>query len=186
LEISKLQQVFTTQIKPAIYKDGKTKLAAVLIVIYGKTPMIIMTEKPSHLKIHAGEIAFPGGKVDSDDVNLLETAMRETREEIDFSISKEKIVGQLSPVHTLNSGFTITPFVAVLDEAPKLSGNSEVESILHIPLISFLRTLTKDPNPQHNLIKEMHALKFGDKIIWGASARILKQISDILSKNNLL
>lgn len=57
------------------------------------------------MKFHAGEISFPGGKLDSNDSDLLETALRETSEEIGLVITRDQIVGQLEPVVTLNSGF---------------------------------------------------------------------------------
>ena len=77
-----------------------------------------MTENPKHMKFHAGEISFPGGKLDADDSDLLETALRETREEIGLTIAREQVIGQLKPVVTLNSGFMILPFVAVTDSIP--------------------------------------------------------------------
>ena len=71
-------------------------------------PKIIMTEKPQSMKFHAGEISFPGGKFDVDDSDLLDTALRETSEEIGLNISKDQVIGQLTPVRTLNSGFLIS------------------------------------------------------------------------------
>ena len=95
------------------------------------------------MKFHAGEISFPGGKLDSDDSDLLDTALRETSEEIGLTISKEQVVGQLEPVITLNSGFLILPFVSIVDEIPPLSANREVEKIFHIPLDSFIENYGK-------------------------------------------
>lgn len=170
--------MLTSEIDPVLEDHGKNKLASVLVVIYGKSPIIVMTKKPKHMKFHAGEISFPGGKLDSIDSNLLETALRETREEIGLSLREDQIIGQLDPVITLNSGFTILPFVSVIDEIPSLSANAEVEKIFHIPLEPFLKTLANDPDPSHNLIQEMYTFEFQGKIIWGASARVLKQIVD--------
>ncbi|MBT8251733.1 MAG: CoA pyrophosphatase, partial [Nitrosopumilus sp.] len=150
------------------------------VVIYGKTPTIVMTEKPKHMKFHAGEISFPGGKIESQDFDLLDTALRETREEIGLTITREQVVGQLDPVVTLNSGFMILPFVSVVDNISTLSANAEVEDIFHIDLDSFLKTMAKDPDPSHNIIQEMYTFEYQNKIVWGASARILKQIHDYL------
>ena len=171
-----LRSSLSSKIDPVLEHYGTNKLASILVVIYGSDPIILMTEKPKHLKFHAGEISFPGGKFDSDDSNLLETALRETREEIGLSISKNQVIGQLEPVVTLNSGFTILPFVSIIDEIESLSANSEVETILHIPLTSFLKTMADDQNPLHKRIQEMYTFEYQNKIIWGASARILKQI----------
>ena len=163
-----------------IKTDGQYKLASVLVIIYGKEPIVIMTEKPKHMKFHAGEISFPGGKLDADDSDLLETALRETNEEIGLEITKEQVTGQLEPVVTLNSGFLILPFVSVIDEIPTLAANSEVEKIFHIKLEPFLKTMANDPNPSHNIIQEMYTFEYQNQIVWGASARILRQIKNLL------
>ncbi len=180
MDLANLKSVLSTPINLEITNDGKYRLASVLVVIYGKEPIIVMTEKPKHMKFHAGEISFPGGKLDVNDSNLLETALRETSEEIGLTITREQVVGQLEPVVTLNSGFLILPFVSVINEIPKLEANSEVEKIFHIPLESFLKTMAKDPDPTHNLIQEMYTFEYEHQIVWGASARILKQIQSCL------
>jgi 8-oxo-dGTP pyrophosphatase MutT (NUDIX family) len=176
-----LKSSLSSKIDPVLEHYGTNKLASILVVIYGDDPIIIMTKKPKHLKSHAGEISFPGGKLDPNDSDLLETALRETREEIGLQISKSQVIGQLKPVATLNSGFTILPFVSIIDEITPLSANSEVEKIFHIPLNPFLKTMANDTNPIHNKIQEMYTFEYQRKIVWGASARILQQISTRLN-----
>ena len=175
-----LKSALSTPINPKIETDDKFRLASILVVIYGKSPIVVMTEKPKHMKFHSGEISFPGGKLDSTDSDLLQTALRETSEEIGLTISKEQVIGQLDPVVTLNSGFLILPFISVVDEISPLSANCEVEKIFHIPLESFLKTAAKDPDPSHNIIQEMYTFEYQNQIVWGASARILKQIQSCL------
>jgi len=180
MNLDDLRYILSSEINPVLENNGKNKLASILVVIYGKSPMVVMTEKPKHMKFHAGEISFPGGKIDSNDSDLLETALRETREEIGLSIRKDQVIGQLDSVVTLNSGFTILPFVSLLDEIPPLLPNAEVEKIFHISLEPFLKTMANDPDPTHNLIQEMYTFEFQGKIVWGASARVLKQIVEAL------
>ncbi len=175
-----IKSTFTSPIHPTIDDPGEYRLASVLVVIYGNEPIVVMTEKPKNMKFHAGEISFPGGKLDSDDSDLLDTALREISEEIGLTISRNQVVGQLEPVITLNSGFKILPFVAVVNEIPPLSPNREVEKIFHMPLNSLLKTMAHDPDPSHNIIQEMFTFEFENKIVWGASARILKQMHDSL------
>ena len=175
-----LKSALSSPINPKIETDDKFRLASILVVIYGKSPIVVMTEKPKHMKFHAGEISFPGGKLDSTDSDLLQTALRETSEEIGLTISREQVIGQLEPVVTLNSGFLILPFISVVDEISPLSANCEVEKIFHIPLESFLKTAAKDPDPSHNIIQEMYTFEYQNQIVWGASARILKQIQNCL------
>ena len=178
--LDNLKSILSNQINAKLDIDGNYRLASVLVVIYGKDPIILMTEKPKHMKFHAGEISFPGGKFDANDYDLLDTALRETSEEIALNISKDQVVGQLHPVSTLNSGFLILPFISILDEIPSLVTNSEVEKIFHIPLNPFLKTISKDTDPSHDLIDEMYTFEYQSQIVWGASARILKQIENTL------
>ena len=173
-----LKSTLSSPISPKLESDEKYRLASVLVVIYGENPIVVMTEKPKHMKFHAGEISFPGGKFDANDSDLLETALRETSEEIGLTITRDQVIGQLESVITLNSGFLITPFVSVIDEIPPLSANSEVEQIFHIPLETFLKTMAPDPDPSHNIIQEMYTFEYRNQIVWGASARILKQIQN--------
>ena len=186
MDIEQIRSALASEIHPILSAVDENELASVLIVIYGKNPFIIMTEKSRNLKVHAGEISFPGGKLSEQDSDLLETAIRETKEELCLEISKEHVIGQLDDVITLNSRYKITPFIAILDVVPTLTANSEVESILHIPLESFLNTMYEDNLPEHRSIQEMYAFTFEKYNIWGASARMLKQINTLLSNKNLL
>ncbi|HWY36469.1 MAG TPA: CoA pyrophosphatase [Nitrosopumilaceae archaeon] len=186
MEIELLKKALSSKITPAVKYGGQTKLAAVLIVIYGKEPMIIMTERPKTMNYHAGEISFPGGTWIQRDDNLLTTALRETKEEMNLHISRQQIIGQIRPVTTLNSGFTITPFICILDEVPKLIPNSEIETILHIPFVPLLNTIEDDLDPLHKSIQEMYTFRYQHHLIWGASARMLKQMFNILSETGLL
>ena len=153
------------------------RTAAVLVIIYGNVPHIVMTQKSRHMRIHAGEISFPGGKPEASDKDLCETALRETHEEIGLAVSHSDVIGQLDPVLTRNSKFLILPFVTVLQDIPPLVPNNEVERIMHIPLESFLKTLK--PDLLHG--NDMFALQYQNKSVWGASARILKHLGDLLT-----
>ena len=187
MDIEQIRSVLTNKINPKPLSElDENKLASVLVVIYGKEPFILMTEKAKSLKVHGGEISFPGGKWCAKDQDLLETAIRETEEELSLQISREQVIGQLDNVITLNSKYKITPFVAILENISPLKPNSEVKSILNIPLASFLKTMTKDTNPEHISIKEMYTLTFEKYNIWGASARILRQIFMLFSEKKLL
>ncbi len=185
MEIEKIKKALSSQILLQTKQDSQTRLAAVLIVIYGQEPTVIMIERPKTMNHHAGEISFPGGMWKQDDNDLLATALRETKEELDLDISGQEIICQLKPVTTLNSGFTITPFVSILEMIPKLRPNSEIQRILHIPLMPLLKTFEDDLDPSHKSIQEMYTFRYRHYIIWGASARMLKQIMNLLSKDGL-
>ncbi len=184
--LGKIREALSSPVEPQALGKGREKLAAVMVIIHGPEPTIIMTERPKTMHHHAGEISFPGGTWQQNDVDMLETAVRETGEEIGVTIERDRIIGQLRTVNTLNSGFAIYPFVAVEEESPRIKPNSEIESVLRIPLIPLLKTLEDDKDPAHQSIMEMYTFKFQRHLIWGASARMLHQIYASLSSNSLI
>ena len=177
MSLEQIRKSLASKVNPILSNDNKTKLSSVLIIIFGESPKILMIKKPITMNYHGGEIAFPGGKISNEDQDLLDTAVRETKEETGILVRRDQIIGQLKPVTTLNSGFTILPFVCILDEINELVANSEVEEFLKIPLIPFLQTLAKDSDPEHNSIQEMYTFTFENHLVWGASARMIKQIT---------
>jgi 8-oxo-dGTP pyrophosphatase MutT (NUDIX family) len=184
---AKVKDALSSPIDPTVEATSKTKLAAVMIIIFGNEPIVIMTKRPITMNYHAGEISFPGGGWDSQyDKDFLDTAIRETREEIGIDIFRNQVIGQLKPVNTLNSGFTITPFITIQDKVQSLNSNSEIESILEIPLIPLLKTMAEDKDPTHKSLQEMYTFTFQNHLIWGASARILKQMLAILSSHGIV
>lgn len=155
--------------------------ASVLVPIYGDPPFVIMTAKPRHMRIHAGEISFPGGKAEEGDASPLHTALRETEEEIGLRLGRDRVVGRLDAVTTLTTGFVIAPFVAIMDGRPELCPNlPEVERILRIPFGELLDTMAPDTDPEHNAVQGMYTFEHGGNVVWGASARILGQIRGAL------
>ena len=183
MNLEQIRNSISSKINPVLSNNDETKLSSVLIIIFDDSPKILMIKKPITMNHHGGEIAFPGGKISNEDYDLLDTAIRETQEETGIIVNREDIIGQLKPVTTLNSGFTILPFVCILDEIKELTPNSEVDEFLEIPLMSFLHTLAKDLDLEHNSIQEMYTFTFEKYLIWGASARMLKQITTELGIN---
>jgi len=132
-----------------------------------------------HLKYHAGEVSFPGGVFEEQDDDLLATALRETEEELAIQVESEDVLGQL-PVVSTRLGFEITPFVSVLPSAPKYEpAENEVGEVLEIPFTSLLSTQQRDVGS--NPSEEGVMYWFEHHRIWGASAKILKQISHLSS-----
>ena len=180
MELELIKKILAGPLNPVVHNDGTGKLSAVLIIICGKIPTIIMTERPKTMNHHAGEISFPGGTWNVKDHDLLSTAIRETKEELGIEVKRESVIGQLKTVTTLNSGFKIMPFVTIMDVIPEINPNSEIASILKIPLIPLLHTKQDDVDPKHKSIQEMFVFTFNNHVIWGASARMLRQIHERL------
>ena len=119
--------------------DEKLPQAAVLILCYEKENdlFFIMTERSNSLPSHPGEVAFPGGKKEEQDQNLMYTALREAAEEISINPDKVKILGNLDPLES-RFGLSVTPYIGVLGENFELKANpDEVAEIFHLPLSFF-------------------------------------------------
>ena len=155
--------------------------AAVMVMLYPKPKKahVLMTRRAMHLKYHAGEVSFPGGVFEEQDDDLLATALRETDEELAIQVESEDVLGQF-PVVSTRLGFEITPFVSVLPSAPKYEpAENEVGEVLEIPFTSLLSTQQRDVGS--NPSEESVMYWFEHHRIWGASAKILKQISHLSS-----
>ena len=160
--------------------------AAVLLALFeehGETYLAFI-RRASTLRSHSGEIAFPGGSVDTDDVSPVMTALREAREEIGLDPARAEILGILAPVFTVVSNFLVTPVVAFLPQglgALELQA-SEVAEIILVPLHGLA-----DPAIAHSeewtrggLTRTVYFYDYGSYRIWGATARILNMLLEVL------
>jgi len=115
--------------------------AAVLVALIdgGEVPEIILTQRAQHLNSHAGEVAFPGGMWDSVDADLMMTALREAKEEIDLDPALVDVIATLPSATPRRRNLQVTPFVGLLADSPALMGDpSEIGSIFTVPLNYFL------------------------------------------------
>ena len=160
--------------------------AAVLVIIhYHKDkPHVFLTKRSSTLKSHTGEISFPGGRYIESDGTLLGTALRETSEEVGIMFTVDKIIGCLRAVRTMTSNHFVVPFVTVQEMLPRYRiSTSEVEAVIDAPLIETLRSIKLDTE-HYRLAKDAFKVPYGDNVIWGATARVLKQMHDILIRRS--
>src|SRR5712692_8670990 len=160
--------------------------AAVLLGLFdqhGETHLIFI-RRSSNLRSHSGEIAFPGGAVDASDGSPIMTALREAQEEIGLDPARAEALGILSPVFTVVSNFLITPVVAFLPQGlGTLSLQaSEVTELILAPL----RGLA-DPAITHTeewtrggLTRTVYFYHYGPYLIWGATARMLTMLLELL------
>jgi 8-oxo-dGTP pyrophosphatase MutT (NUDIX family) len=158
--------------------------AAVLVIIhYHKDrPHVFLTKRSSSLKSHRGEISFPGGRYVESDGTLLATALRETAEEVGIAFTIDQIIGCLSAVRTMTSNHFIVPFVTIQEMLPQYRiSASEVEAVIDVPLIETLKSIEQDVE-HYRLAKDAFKFTYGNNVIWGATARVLKQMHDILLK----
>ena len=157
------------------------RIASVMVVlfIHNSKIFILMTLRSKHLKIHPGEMAFPGGRYEDEDGDLLSTALRETKEEIGLELD-DVLINATLPVVTTLTGYEVTPYVAILQTLPRIGELSdEVESIFEIPLIELLST--KQRNLSGKARESKYVYWYGANCVWGASAKILREIECLRS-----
>jgi 8-oxo-dGTP pyrophosphatase MutT (NUDIX family) len=160
-----------------ILPDVPLRPAAVLVGIVERNdgPAVLLTQRTEHLTNHAGQISFPGGSAELDDVDSIATALRETREEVGIGAESISPFGYLDGLDTV-SGFHVTPVVADIDAAFVATPDPrEVAAVFEVPLAFFidpanLRFRRMEYRGRPRDIVEFH---FGDRNIWGATAAML-------------
>jgi 8-oxo-dGTP pyrophosphatase MutT (NUDIX family) len=163
---------------------GDARPAAVLCAAFEEqgAARVVLTRRSSLLRSHTGEVSFPGGRLDDGEAPLA-AALREATEEVGLDPAAVEILGQLSPCSTLVSRSVITPFVGALQGRPSLQPNpAEVERAFDVALSE----LTADGVYRAELWglpggwREMHLFELEEDTVWGATARMLRELLDLI------
>jgi 8-oxo-dGTP pyrophosphatase MutT (NUDIX family) len=163
---------------------GRTE-AAVLVPMHGwpDNPGLVFTERRSELRRHAGEISFPGGRRDEGE-ELLDTALREAEEEIGLSRERVEIVGALPPIGTFVTNYKVHPFVGLIEKGLRFEPNpAEVESVLVASLDDLAAGFAKRRLVRRGVPIKTDTYTIADKMIWGATARILGELLERLDRS---
>ena len=157
-------------------------------IVAGPRPTAIFTVRTDTVRSHKGQISFPGGSRDDGDPSLVHTALRETEEEIGLDPSKVEVIGELDTFPTFVSGYVVTPFVGFLAEPPVLHPNpAEVASILEVPLEQMNNDIRRDPGFSHGeRTYPTEAWIWEGHVIWGVTARIVREFLSILGEAGLV
>jgi 8-oxo-dGTP pyrophosphatase MutT (NUDIX family) len=162
---------------------GRTE-AAVLVPMHGwpDNPGLVFTERRSDLRRHAGEISFPGGRRDEGE-DLLETALREAEEEIGLSRDKVEVVGALPPIGTFVTNYKVHPVVGLIEQGMSFEPNpTEVESVLIASLDDLIAGHDRRRLVRRGVPIKTDTYLISDKLIWGATARILGLLFERLNR----
>jgi 8-oxo-dGTP pyrophosphatase MutT (NUDIX family) len=159
--------------------------AAVLVPLFqkGKDCHLLFTKRSEQVKYHKGEISFPGGVVDEEDAELERTALREAFEEIGLKEDDVQIIGVLDDIVTITE-FIVTPIVGLFPYPyPFKVSEVEIAELIEVPLATLL---DEDCFSEREIFRGerkevVYAYQYGNHVIWGATARILKQFLDLIT-----
>jgi 8-oxo-dGTP pyrophosphatase MutT (NUDIX family) len=167
----------TDRMLQIIAAERPIRPAAVLIaVVEHEQPTILLTQRAAHLNDHAGQVAFPGGKIDATDASPLDAALREAEEEVGLGRSYVEPIGYLDLYGTA-FGFRILPTVARVRPGFTLRINeNEVESAFEVPLAFLMDPANHQVHSKEfrGAERSYYAMPFEERYIWGATAGILR------------
>ncbi len=170
----------TAAILPEYVPAGGFRWASVLVPLHEKdgAPHVIVTQRPSTMRRHAGQISLPGGALDLGEESL-QAALREAHEEIGLDRRQVTLLGRLSEVVVLTSPFRLTPWVASVPYPyPYAAAPGEVEEIVHVPIAALLDEAAYGVRrvEAYGMTLDTHSYHVGRHLIWGATARILHEL----------
>ena len=192
LDLAELRIRLASRSQPefAVYGDDGTEgraaastPAAVLIPVISHNELtVLFTQRTTHLTSHAGQVSFPGGRVEPGDASAEFTALREAQEEIGLSPDRVEILARL-PDYRTRTGFRVTPVVGLVTPPLELAPDPrEVESVFEVPLAFLL-----DPANRERRTREFQGMTVGyyvfeyqDRVIWGATAGMLVNLYRML------
>ena len=184
MNIENITEALPKLVSPIAVPDisDPLKASAVLIILHKMEQQwhMLLTKRAEHLSSHAGQISFPGGRYETHDQHLLDTALRETEEEIGLDRQHLQVFGQLEE-HPTMTGYRIFPYIAYTSNLPELTiDKEEVDEVLNVPLAFLIdsenQQLETAYYQQQNY--DYYKIIWENKIIWGATARMIVELSE--------
>ncbi len=166
--------------------QSNPKKAAVLALFYpdlNKETKFLLTLRANYGGTHASQISFPGGKFDDSDVDLKNTALRETFEEVGIESNRIEILKQMSDTFIPPSNFLVSPFIGIHHNTPIFNFNHEVEALIEVKLSDLLNDETiaiKKLSTSYMKNIDVPCFILNNYTVWGATAMILSEIKDLL------
>jgi 8-oxo-dGTP pyrophosphatase MutT (NUDIX family) len=151
-----------------------------------QAPHVVLTRRRAEMRRHAGEISFPGGRHDPQDVHLSDTALREAEEEIGLPRAQVTLLGELAPTSTFATGYLIHPFIGLIPAGQlwRLSP-LEVDAVIELPLQRLRESRTRTRLERRGFTFETDAYIVDEHLIWGATARIIENLLHRLEAEDL-
>lgn len=179
----KIRKALSSRRKENI-NDKSLTAAAVLVPILckGGEYHILFTQRSNQVAHHKGQISFPGGARSKVDSSLLDTALRESWEEIGLEAKDVEILGELDDTPTTTSRFVISPFVAFVPHPYEFRVNRhEIDEIFDVPVSALLykANVTEEHYVFGDEMVRAYSYEYGGRVIWGATARIVQQFLEV-------
>lgn len=161
--------------------------AAVLVGLVPRAHgwQVMLTRRNQHLPTHAGQISFPGGRIESSDRDAVAGALRETHEELGIAPTLVQPLGLLDVFGTI-SAYAVTPVVGLIDpNCPTLPDAREVDEVFEVPLRFLLdrNNLKHEERQFRGRLRGYHAYPYGERYIWGATASMLVNLMERLDRH---
>ncbi len=181
-------EVRINELRTRIRKKNPKK-AGVLALFYphdDHQTYLLLIQRNKYPGVHSGQIGLPGGQQEPGDLDMLDTALRESTEEVGAVRDHIQVIRPISELYIPPSNFEVFPFVALYrKERPFVRQASEVESLLEVPVSDFLddaKITTQNLTTSYARNIEVPAFTFQGRIVWGATAMMLNEIRELLAK----
>lgn len=177
------------EIKNSVLAKNTAKKAGVVALFYPDTSGVVkiaLILRKSSKGVHSGQVGFPGGRAEQFDASILDTALRETEEEIGVMRDHVQIIKQLTEIYIPPSNFLVQPFMGLVTETPQfLLQEEEVESLIEVSIDHFLSDsiqITKTLSTSYADNIKVPAFYLNNHVVWGATAMMLNEIRHLLKK----
>jgi 8-oxo-dGTP pyrophosphatase MutT (NUDIX family) len=164
-------------------RDRVRAAVLVLFVYRGGVPALVFGKKTEEVPHHKGQFSFPGGVVRSEDVSVVDAALREAREEIGLDTAEVEVLGLFDDVPTTVTNFVITPVLALARTEPRFRPDGrEIERVLEIPLAHLLEpaAFREEQWEREGVTRAVLFVSYGEDVVWGTTGRILREVLDAL------
>lgn len=186
----KHQNIMIPSYRKRLKESENNIFSAVMILLYYKSDKLFtcIIKRSVYNGKHSGQMALPGGKFEKNDTVYENTAIRETFEEVGIIIENKDILGRLTELIIPVSNIIVTPFVSYIDFTPNfLINNREVQNIFEFPVMQLLdnNSIKTKTETKNNKEVTIPYYSINNEVVWGATAMILSEFSEVLKRVNL-